>query len=125
MSNFYPKLPEDAEIAAQKLIDNSRDYLKKVIENATTEIFDKIYVDFVPWIASDSWGNFRMQIVDAICNYNQLREFSRWDAKKVRNRIFSEYKEEIVEDLNQDNLEKIKELEEEIVRLKKESRYTY
>jgi hypothetical protein len=124
-SSFYPQLPEGAEVEAIKLIDKSKEYLKKTIENVAIEILDKIYSDVAPWVGGDMVGNFQRQIVDAICDYNQLKEFSRWDAKKVRNRIFSEYKEEMVKDLNQDNLEKIKELEEEIIRLKKESRYNY
>lgn len=110
----YPELTEDAELLAQKFIDSKKDHLKKLIKEVSEEVLGDIYTDVATWIKCDSWSNFRQQIIDFVCDYGRLREHYSWDAQKIRKRIFQEYKEELIEDLNQDNLEEIKRLKEDI-----------
>lgn len=121
----YPELTEEAELLAQKFIDSKKDHIKKLIKEVSEEVLGDIYTDVASWIKCDSWSNFRQQIIDFVCDYGRLREHCDWDAQKIRKRIFQEYKEELIEDLNQDNLKKIKELEEQIHLLKKDLSRSY
>lgn len=117
--SIHPELTEDAAIAAQNLIERFKRQLKKDAENTIDEVLGRYYSDLVFWIESDSWSNFRARIVDAICNYPKFEEQVPYDGSKIRQAIFREYRGEIIEDLNQDNLKKIEELEKEVARLKK------
>ena len=123
--SIHPELTEEAAIAAQNLIERFKRQLKKDAENTIDEVLGRYYSDLVFWIESDSWSNFRSQIVDAICNYPKFEEQAPYDGAKIRQAIFREYRDEIIEDLNQDNLKKIEELEKEVVRLRDHNQRFY
>ena len=95
---FYPTLPEEAGNEAQKLIDQFKEKMSKV----ATETIESLYVDVVDFIESDSWGNFRNQIMDGFKNYNNSKIHKKYDFKAIRAEIYKEFREDIISDLNQD-----------------------
>lgn len=116
---LYPQLPKSGEEEAIRLIEQFKINLKKAAEEAISDL----YVDIMPHIESDTWGNYRQFIVDGLSNYqNKIK--SPYDYKKIRQVIYEEHKEEIIKDLNQDLLEEIKELKK-IISYMKESRSVY
>lgn len=113
---LYPELsPEGCEIA-QELINKFKNQLKKVAD----EVIGDLYVDVPAYIESDSWNNFRNQLMAGFKNYGNRKIQGDYDFKEIRQQIYKEFRDEIIEDLNQDNLNKIEELEKEIVRLREE-----
>lgn len=114
--NEYPLYPELNPIGneeAKVLMDKFKANAKKIID----ELLADLYVDLLPEIESDSWMNFRNKIMDGFRNYNNRHIQNRYDFKKIRQEIYKEYREDIIKDLDQDNLEKIESLEKEIKRL--------
>ncbi len=110
---FYPTLSEEGKNEAQKLIDQFKERLIEVAE----ETIRDMYTDVVVYIESDSWTNFRKELLAGFRGYN-VRAESQHDFKEIRKQIYEEFKDEIIKDLDQDNLEKIEKLEKEIERLK-------
>ncbi len=109
---FYPALSENGKEEAQKLIDQFKERLIEVAE----ETIKDLYTDVVVYIESDSWTNFRKELLEGFKGYN-VRAESQYDFKEIRKQIYEEFKDEIIKDLDQDNLEKIERLEKEIERL--------
>lgn len=112
---LYPAISEEAEKEAQQLIDN----FKKQLAKAADEAITTLYTDVAVYIESDSWGNFRNQIMDGFKNYNNRKIQNEWDFKKIRQEIYKEYREEIITDLNQDLVEQNEALKKQIDDLRK------
>jgi len=110
---LYPKLSEEGEKEAQQLIDNFKIRLSKAAE----DIISSLYVDIVPHIETDSWCNFRNQILEGFKNYGNRKIQNKWDFKQIRKEIYNEYREDIIPELNQDILEENKNLKEQIEHL--------
>lgn len=98
-------LGEQAEKDAQEFLDRFKKRMKDIID----ETLGEAYVDCMPWIEADSWGNMRNHMLDWIRGYRKLPSY---DAKQVREAIYKEYRDDIIKDLDQDHLARIKELEE-------------
>jgi hypothetical protein len=79
------------------------------------EILGEVYVNCMPYIDSDSWQNFRNHVVEWIRGY---RELPGHDAKQVRESILKHHREQIIADLNQDLLNRIKDLEDLVEKLR-------
>ena len=109
---LYPKLTEEGEKEAQLLIDDFKEKLKK----AATEAISSLYCDAALYIESDSWGNFRNEIMEGFKNYSNRKIQGEYDFKEIRQAIYKEYRDELIVDLNQD-------LVEENERLKKSLEY--
>jgi hypothetical protein len=107
---LYPELPKNGQLEAQALVGRFKDELIKAAEQAIGEL----YCDIVPHIESDSWTNYRNHLMDGLRNYSNRKIQGEYDFKKIRQSIYEEFREEIIEDLNQDNLKKIEELEKQI-----------
>ena len=114
MSNFplYPELPKVGQEEAQQLIDKFKAQLKKAAE----EVICDLYCDVAMYIESDTWSNLRNQIMDGYKNYNNRKIQAAYDFKKIRAEIYKEYREDIVNDLNQDMLKEIEELKQDLER---------
>ena len=109
MENEYPLYPEISEIGkqeSQKFIDQFKEKLKKVAE----EVIGELYIDIPCYIESDSWSNFRTQIMDGFKNYNTRLKQNEFDFKEIRQQIFKEYRDDIIKDLNQDLIKENEEL---------------
>ena len=107
---LYPELSEEGKKEAQQLIDNFKANIAKVAE----DVIANLYCDIVSDIESDSWQNFRLQIMDGYKNYNNRKIQNRWDFKEIRQQIFKEFREDIISDLNQDVLEENENLKKQI-----------
>jgi len=115
---FYPELTEAGKIEAQKVINNFKENAKKVLDSLLDDYLGKVYCDVVTEIESDSWSNYRNTIMDAFKDYGN-KDKRKYDFKKIRQKIYSENKEQINKDLDQDNLKKIEELEKTIELMRK------
>lgn len=116
---LYPSLSKEAAEEAQLLINN----FKKDLEKAAKEALSNLYCDIAYYIESDSWANFRNQIMDGFRNYNNRKIQAKWDFKEIRQEIFKEFRAEIVQDLNQDLVEENKDLKAQIERLHESLRH--
>lgn len=112
---LYPHLSEKAAEEAQQLIDSFKDSMRK----AAQEVLSTLYCDVVFYIESDSWSNFRNQLMDGLRNYGNSKIQSEFDFKEIRQQILKEFRSDIITDLNQDNVEEIKKLKSQIEKLQK------
>ena len=110
---LYPKLSEEGEKEAQKLIDAFKAKITEIAE----ETIQELYTDVALYIESDSWGNFRNEIMDGFRNYDNRKIQGEYDFKEIRQSILKNHKDEIIKDLNQDSLEEIKTLKDQIEHL--------
>ena len=111
--NFYPELQDAANNEAVALVEKFKESLKK----AANDTIATLYVDIMPFIESDSWFNFRSQIMDGFKDYSNAKIALSYDFKVIRRKMFEDYKSEIIEDLNQDILEENEDLKIQINRL--------
>ncbi len=117
---FYPKLPEAGKEEAQLIIDG---FKKKLVE-AAEEAISNLYCDIVVHIESDSWTNYRNDMMEGFKDYNNRKVQGQHDFKAIRQQIYKDFRSDIIKDLDQDNLEKIKGLEEQL-KWEKELRFKY
>jgi len=109
---FYPTLPDAAKEEAQELINQFKEELIKIAEETIGDLYTYVMVH----IESDSWTNFRNELMQGFKGYN-VRAESYYDFKEIRKQIYEEYRDEIIKDLDQDNLNRIESLEKEMERL--------
>ena len=107
---LYPELPEAGKDEAQALVDAFKGKLKA----AADEAIGDLYCDVATFIENDSWGNFRNKIMDGFTNYGNRKLQADYDFNRIRQAIFKEYREEIIEDLNQDMVEEIEGLKKSL-----------
>ncbi len=98
---LYPELPEDGKNQAQNLVNLFKGELIKAAEEA----IGTLYCDVAMHIESDSWGNYRNQLMDGLRNYHHRSIQGEHDFKMIRKAIYEEFREEIIVDLNQDLVE--------------------
>lgn len=107
---LYPELPQGAKDKAQELVEEFKAEMLKAAEAALTDL----YCDVSHHLEADSWHNFRGCIIRGICDYKDNSTKYPYDYKIMRQAIFEENKEQIIDDLNQDLVNRIKELEAEV-----------
>jgi hypothetical protein len=107
---LFPELPAAGQEEAQCLIDKFKEAIKK----AADEAIGDFYCDVALHIESDSWQNYRNEMMDGFRNYDNRKVQGEYDFKEIRQAILKEHKADIVEDLNQDMLEEIKGLKDQI-----------
>lgn len=95
-------------------MDRFKEQAKKVLDDLLDDYLGKVYVELLPEIESDSWGNYRNKIMDGFKNYDNRLIQNRHDFKEIRQQIYKDFREDIIKDLDQDNVEKIAELEKQI-----------
>lgn len=110
---LYPSLSEEGALEAQAVIDG---FKKEMLESAKRALSD-VYADVALYIESDSWTNFRNNIVAGLRNYGHNRIHTSYDFKAIRAAIFHDFREEIIEDLQTDILKENEELKAEIKRM--------
>ena len=117
---FFPELPEAGAVEAQELVDKFKKQLKKV----ANEVIGDLYCDVACFIESDSWTNYRNKIMDGFRDYRNNKIQGAHDFKEIRQQIYKKFRDEIIEDLNQDMLEEIESLKKQ-VEYERELRRTY
>jgi hypothetical protein len=115
---LYPDLPDGGAEEAQDLVDRFRREITSAIKSAADDVMGSLYANIVPHIQSDSWTNFRNDMVDGLQDYRNRKLQGEYDFKKIRQTMFREHRAEIIDDLNQDMVKEIEELKEEIKWLK-------
>ena len=112
MKNEYPLFPTlraEGEKEAVELINSFIDKLKKEANAA----IDEMYIKTLPHIESDSWCNFRNDMMDGFKGYKN-KIHAEYDFKAIRQKIYKDNKDEIIKDLNQDLVKEIADLKESI-----------
>lgn len=112
---LYPELSEEGKKEAQLIMDA----FKKKLKKAANEILSDFYCDVAMYIESDSWTNFRNQLLDGFKDYGNRKIQGEYDFKEIRQAIYREYRDEIIQDLDQDLMEENKRLKETIEFLRK------
>lgn len=113
MSKEYPLFPElskEAQIEAQELINKFKIELAKSAESAISDF----YCDIMPYIESDTWTNFKNELMAGFKEYGNRKIQGEYDFKEIRQSILKNHKEDIIKDLNQDMVEEIKELKNQL-----------
>lgn len=112
-------LDEKIEKEFTDFMETQKKKLRQIIIDEADAILSICYTNYGMWIASDAWMNYRehlrMQMQGGL--YKQVLDTTEghW-AKNVRDMIFMEHKEALVEALNKDLLDKIALLQDELKR---------
>ena len=117
MSNTYPLYPdlsEEGQIEAQEILNNFTTKIKKIMHDAVEESVGEFYSEIIPHIETDSWTNFRNDLMAGFRNYNNRKFQGEYDFKAIRQEIYNEFRDDIIKDLDQDNLKEIEKLKEQI-----------
>ena len=107
---LFPELSEEAENEAVAFLGGFKRKMLKVVEETLSEV----YCNLVPHIETDAWTNFRNELMDGFRNYDNRKVQGEYDFAKIRQKIYEEYRDEIIKDLDQDNLERITKLEAQV-----------
>jgi len=107
---LYPDLTEQGAEEAQKIMDSFKPKLVKLME----EVMGELYCDVIHYVASDSWTNYRNDLMDGFRGYTDNSDKHPYDFKALRQAIYDNHKEAIVKDLNQDLVEEVKKQKEHI-----------
>jgi len=107
---LYPKLSKEAEKEAEAILQE----FKEKMANAAKDALSELYTSLSGYIESDSWQNFRNELLDGLKGYKNVKIQERYDFVEVRKQIFEENREEIIEDLNKDLIEEVKSLKNTI-----------
>ena len=107
---LFPELSEAGEQEAQVLIDK----FKKAITKVAEEAIEDLYTDIVCHISSDSWTNYRNELMDGFRDYDNRKVQGEHDFKEIRQAMLRIHKDEIIKDLNQDLLAEIESQKETI-----------
>ena len=107
---LYPKLTEEAKKEADLFLQKFGEKMKKVAD----DIISEVYVSCLGYIESDSWGNFRNELLDGFRNYNNRKIQAEYDFAEIRKQIFKQFRDEIITDLNQDLVKENERLKKEI-----------
>ena len=120
MSKEYPLYPEVSEKGQQEAQDFINEFKEK-LKNVADEVIGDLYVDIPSYIESDSWSNFRNEIMAGFKNYDNRKLQGKYDFAEIRKEIYNEYREDIIKDLNGDLLEENEKLKEEIEQIRLEN----
>lgn len=116
---LFPDLSETAALEAQALINKFKELMRK----AADEVIGELYCDVVPYIESDSWTNFKNDMLDGFKDYNNKKIQGEYDFKELRQAIYKNHKDEIIKDLNQDLVDEIKRQQDLIEFLQRSNNY--
>jgi hypothetical protein len=119
---LYPTLTEQGEIEAQKIMDSFKPRLKSLMD----DVMGELYCDVAHYIESDAWTNYRNKIMAGFENYGSGKPNHEYEYKQLRQAIYRNHKDEIIEDLNQDLVEeneRLKKQNEELIETISNRRY--
>ena len=107
---LYPELSEAGALEAQALMDKFKQGLIKLADEALGHMYTEIVHD----IGSDSWTNYRNDMVDGMKDYQNSKSSMRYEMKGIRAKILEDHREEVINDLNADLVEENEKLKERI-----------
>ena len=107
---LYPPLAEGGAEEAQALVESFKIALTKAAEEAISAL----YTDIIPHIESDSWTNFRNDVIDGFKDYKNRKIHGEYDFKEIRQAMLRLHRDEIIEDLNQDMVKEIEDLKRQL-----------
>ena len=110
---LYPKLSEYGEEEAAAIFEG----FKKKMEALCKETLSQLYTDVAAYIESDSWTNFRNDLLDGFRNYGNRKLQADYDFKTIRSEIYKQFRDDIIKDLNQDLVTENESLKAEIQRM--------
>lgn len=110
---LYPELRPGAAQEAQRLMDGFKADMLKLCESTLSDL----YCEVAAYIESDSWINFRNDLLTGLTNYPNSKIQGEYDFKKIRQAILREHRSEIVADLNKDLVQENEALKAEIQEL--------
>jgi len=119
---LYPELTEQGKEEAQKIMDSFKPKLAMLLN----EVMGDLYTDVSYYVDSDHWTNYRNALMDGFKGYGGGKANHEYDYKDLRQAIYNNHKEEIVNDLNQDLVEENNRLKAQIEQLQQslsEARY--
>ena len=100
---LYPELSEEGQKEAVALIEDFKAKLKK----AADETIGELYCNVMPYIETDSWTNFRNELMAGFRDYGNRKIQGEYDFKQIRAAIFNDFREEIMaempEELREEN----------------------
>jgi len=107
---LYPELKDPGAKEVQQLIDK----FKKELKKAANEAIGQLYCDIAIHIESDSWTNFRNDLMDGFKNYDNRKVQGEFDFAQIRKEIYKEYRKELIIDLNQDLVKEVESLKKSL-----------
>lgn len=107
---LFPELSEEGKQEAQALLNSFRTAMLKVCEEALSTL----YTDVAIYIETDSWTNFRNQLLSGLQNYGNRKVQAEYDFKTIRQAILKEHRSDIISDLNEDMVSEIESLKKEL-----------
>lgn len=110
---LYPELTEQGKEEAQKIMDSFKPKLAKLLD----EVMGDLYTDVSYYVEGDHWTNYRNDLMEGFKGYKNGGANHACDYKDLRQAIYTNHKEEIVKDLNQDLVEENEKLKADIERL--------
>lgn len=115
MSEYDVTLPEKGIEEMKALIESFKESAMDSLKKALSDV----YTEIGPHIETDSWMNYREQLRMALADGRAWAETDNYWAERVRTRIFTEHKTELVKLINFDLHKKIVELERQIEQMQK------
>jgi hypothetical protein len=109
---LFPALPEEAQKEAQEILNSFKAAMKDICDDTLS----KLYTDVAVYIESDSWTNFRNELLGGLQNYGNRKIQAEYDFKTIRQAILDENREDIIKDLNQDMVAEIESLKKDLER---------
>lgn len=100
----------------QQSVEQILTQFKENIKQVQTDSIDEIYGNLLPYFEDDLIANMRTRMIYDLKYSNEKHGYDFID---IRKKIFLENREEIIKDLDQDNLNEIKRLQEWIKELLK------
>jgi uncharacterized protein (UPF0297 family) len=95
---LYPELTEQGKQEAQRIMDS----FKPRLVNLMNEVLGDLYTDVSYYVESDHWSNYRNALMDGFKGYGSGKPNHAHDYKELRQAIYRNHKDEIINDLNQD-----------------------
>ena len=119
---LYPKLDDIAQDQAEELTKRFLETFKKRTQDIMEDLTNEFVYAIVDHIEGDAWQNFRTEILNGLCNYDNRKIQSRYDFDKIRESIYRKYRNEIIADLNQDLVKENEELKKKVDNLQEYTR---
>lgn len=110
---LYPELTETGQKEAQSIMEKFSADMIGAVKACLEEAGSHLYTDVLPHIESDSWTNYRNELVAGLSDYRN-KHHAEYDFAKIRRAMFEEYREEITKDLNQDLVKEVDRLKDHI-----------
>ena len=101
--NEYPELNESGIKEHEQIMDKFKSQMIEIVE----ETLSNSYCDVSHYIESDSWSNYRRDIMKGLKGYPSLLKY---DFREVRKLILEEHRDQIIQDINEDLLREVQDL---------------